>query len=489
MKLDLQVGLSQKLILTQSMRQSLELLQLPLMELSSCVRELSLSNPLIDIDDAPSGDVSLDSLSSANEDAARFCEDQASDNGNENPSINIGEAPDSFSDMRSGIPYEDLHSFDSAAAFTRLQSFNEFLHEELRLRTNIEPEYLGLISYLIDCLSSTGYLDISLDELSAELCVPLFKLEEALFILQSFEPRGVGARSLSECLLLQLSHLFDYENDSALSEPLGHRSIDLVTAVIMKGLPLLAKHDFKGLSKLLNASSDDIKLACELITGLNPIPSAGFPSDSPSAVIIPDAFISVNDGSIDITVNKSALPQISLNKYYSHHLKSEDCDESAKKYLESKLKDAADIMDGISNRANTLERILLLIAKRQRGFFLCGDDLAPLTRSELAGELSLSSSTVSRAVKGQYIRFNGRILPLDSFFTNAVGIEHGQSISSHAVKEQLIHMIADEDKKKPLSDKAIEERLSAVGISISRRTVAKYRDKLNIPPASQRKCC
>ncbi|MCI5792191.1 MAG: RNA polymerase factor sigma-54 [Lachnospiraceae bacterium] len=478
MNFDLQLNLTQKLVLSQALQQSLTFLQLPLWELSAHIRELSLSNPLIELEEEPLGDVSLEHMSGMEETNALIKEyASVNDNDSEQSAITStieyqGESAIS-ADTADGSEAQDYTAY-----LSKPQTLSEYLHEQLGLRSNIEEPYLSLVSYLIDCLSSTGYLDIPIEELAAELSVPVSDMEEALFTLQSLDPAGVGARTLSECLLIQLSQL-----DAAAENV----SIDSLVTIIMKGLPQLAAHDYKALSKLTGLSDEALMIAVNIIKSLNPIPSRGFFSDSPNAVIIPDAYVNVDNGSINISINRRALPNISINSYYSSLISGSEKDYKTAAYLKDKIKEANEAISGLRQRACTLEKVLNLVVSRQIDFFLTGGSLKPLTRNELAEKLGLSSSTISRAVKDKYLQFDGHILPLDTFFSNAVSPQSGQNISSRAIQDQLRRIIADEDKTKPLSDQAIEEHFAEMGINVSRRTIAKYRSQMDIPSASGRK--
>lgn len=480
MDLELKLNVSQKLILSQALKQSLVFLQLPLCELGEYIRELSMSNPLIDVTEAPSGDISLDYASGMEEAKTLKKEiDSVNDNDSEKSAITAS-FDDFFEDSVSHANAGTGGNADDFSAFlSKPQTFSEFLHAELGLRGNIEEPYLSLTDYLIDCLSSTGYLDIPVSDLADELSVPVSDMEEALFTLQSLDPPGVGARTLSECLLIQLSQLDERH--------LLGLSTDSLIMLIMKGLPLLAKHDFRELSRLLGLSEADTKKAADIIKTLNPIPSRGFFSDGRNAVIIPDAYITKTESGFDISINKKAMPSVTVNDYYRSLISNEGSEPETVKYLKSKLREANELLTGLDRRASTLMQVISLIVSKQSDFFGNGGALRSLTRNEIAEELSLSSSTVSRAVKDKYIRFDGHIIPLDHFFSNAVASEAGVDISSRALRDQLKRIIDSEDRKKPLSDQALEEYFSSVGISISRRTIAKYRQLMNIPPASGRR--
>lgn len=490
MDIDLQLKQTQRLMLTQALRQSLVLLQMPLQELGPYINELAMSNPMLDVEYSPLVAVSLDHISDAEKKQSMLDElISVNENDPESGSIrsSIGYS-DSYSSFFDGLytaaahgsnKYYEGTAADYTSYLTKPQTFSEYLHGQLGMRANIEEPYLSLCSYLIDCLSSSGYLDISTGELAAELNTSEENVEEALFTLQSLDPAGVGARSLSECLMLQLNDA-DGVLKSMPADP------DTVIRLIMTELPLLAARDFKALAKALEVSPAEAKAAARFVYSLNPIPSRGFYADSSNAVIIPDAYVYVSDGIIHIELNKQSFPKIGINSYYKS-LMAQGTDPSTKSYLRTCLGEAKDVMAGISNRESTLQAILTCIAGHQESFFINGGQLEPLTRSELSAELGFSNSTISRAVRNKYLQFDKKIYPLDSFFTNAVSISSGQSISARAVQEQLKRMIKEEDSARPLSDSRIVERLTALGIDVSRRTIAKYRFELGIPSASGRR--
>lgn len=299
---------------------------------------------------------------------------------------------------------------------------------------------------------------------------PFFSLEQALYAIQMLDPPGIGARSLSECLILQL---------------VQSRSLDPLTIGIARnGLEQLGRRDYKGLAAMLGAGVSEIKQASAKILALEPIPSRSFASSEPIAYIVPDAAFSVEQSRVTIELNRRVLPRLSVNTEYSALLATSD-DPNVQQYVREKLTEANAIIKGVHMRCNTILRLLTLIATEQHDFFCSGGTLTPITMQQMAEKMDMSTSTVSRAIQNKYIQYRGRIVPLRSFFTTA--IRSDASVSSQAVRQRIQDLIKTENPEAPLSDESVRIALSALGIEVSRRAVAKYRMALDIPPSSQRK--
>lgn len=399
MQLEQKQTLSQKLVLTQTMRQSLDCLQLSAPELSEYVQEVALSNPLLDV-----------------------------------------------------------------------QSPTYYETEQIGQMKLVDDELLRLCRFLIDCLDERGYLDCPLEELSREFDIPLFSLEQALFAVQMLDPPGIGARNLSECLTLQLAQ---------------GRSLDpLALKIARDGLEMLGKRNFSGLAALLGVSVGEARAAAAKILALNPIPSRSFAGSEQIAYVAPDAEFSVQQGQLVIELNERILPRLSVNAEYAALMNTSD-DPEVQRYVKEKLSEAQALIKGIHTRCDTLIQMLTLIGREQHGFFCGGEALLPVTMQQLSEKMGVSTSTVSRAAQNKYIQFQGRIIPVRSFFTTA--IRPDAAVSSHAVKQRLQSLIRAEDPAAPLSDEALRLALSALGIEVSRRAVAKYRAEMGIPSSSQRK--
>lgn len=334
----------------------------------------------------------------------------------------------------------------------------------------VDDELLRLCRFLIDCLDERGYLDCPLEELSREFDIPLFSLEQALFAVQMLDPPGVGARNLSECLTLQLAQ---------------GRSLDpLALKIARDGLEMLGKRNFSGLAALLGVSVGEARAAAAKILALNPIPSRSFAGSEQIAYVAPDAEFSVQQGQLVIELNERILPRLSVNAEYAALMNTSD-DPEVQRYVKEKLSEAQALIKGVHTRCDTLVQMLTLIGREQHGFFCGGEALLPVTMQQLSEKMGVSTSTVSRAAQNKYIQFQGRIIPVRSFFTTA--IRPDAAVSSHAVKQRLQSLIRAEDPSAPLSDEALRLTLSALGIEVSRRAVAKYRAEMDIPSSSQRK--
>lgn len=505
MGLNLELNISQRLVLSQTIRQSLHILELPLMGLNDYVEQLALSNPLIDLDPAPLGDFPLDYVM-RNAESGTDMYEQNTGLIEDEPDVYASQSrisitrpgdygyidtdPDGeFNNARGNIYLED-QAPDFSTFLSRPKTLNEYLHEQLGVRKQIEESCLSLVSYLIDNLDDSGYMSIPLEEIADELDFPLSDVEEALYVLQSFDPPGVGARSLYECLLIQLANT---DSDKSFWTPGRDNSdreltFEILLKLISTYLEPLAKSNYKKIAKNIGISEGSIRKAARVIKSLNPIPSRGFFSGESPSRIIPDALITVENSHIRINVNQRALPRVNINNYYKSLMKSNDSSEDTRQYVREKLKEANDVIDGIAKRVSTLEQVLGAIVSHQENYFLRGDALKPLTRNELADELHVSNSTISRAVQNKFIQFKGRVRPLGDFFTNGIGsTKAGTTTSSQAIKNQLKRMIEDENPSKPLSDQAISDRFASLGINISRRAIANYRLSLSIPSTSARR--
>lgn len=299
----------------------------------------------------------------------------------------------------------------------------------------------------------------------------MFDMEQALYIVQSLQPTGVGARSLTECLLLQLAQGKNF-------------NVRTVRAA-RDGLELIAKNDAAGLAKLLSCTKKEAQTVAGVIRNLNPIPSRGYGSTRIVPYQIPEATVWIENGQLCLELNRRFLPRLSINQEISSLFAQDD--ESGREYLKKNTDTAMQLIRCVENRQSTMERLLQEIVRYQQGFFLHGTPLKAMTMGELAERLGVSVSTVSRSVHGKSIVFQGRTLPIRDLFTVKLTTAQGEELSSAEIKRQISRLIQNEDSCKPLSDESIRLTLGTMGFPISRRTVAKYRDELGIPGSSQRR--
>lgn len=442
---------SQKLKLTQSVKQSLQYLQMPIRELSSYLEELSMRNPLLDVELPPIGEPYPQSR----------VHEPDSDEVNVRDVFSRGprrKTEDSYAD------FTDL--------YTSRKSFSEYLLDQLGQMKELNERQLRLCRFLVGCLNSSGYMDCPVSELSEMIGVSEFELSQALYIVQMLDPPGVGASDLSECLLIQLAQgsAFNAAN----------------VALVRRGLPLLANGDMAALRALLGISDEELKAAVDTVRSLNPIPSRGFGDGSATEYIIPEATVLCESGKLVVELNRAAFPRVSLQEEYCGMLKRDEY-RDAHDYLRKSMSEAKEVLYGLGEREKTLDRLISAVIRRQQAYFVRGADLKPLTMSEIARELDCSISTVSRAVNDKYILFGSKLLPLRSFFVSGLNSAAGGAVTPGAIKRQLQNLIFGEDKKHPLSDEAIRCAFTKLGLNISRRTIAKYRGELNIPSTAQRR--
>ena len=447
MKLEQNIAQVQRLALTQAMRQSLECLQMSALALNEYVQELALSNPLLDVQPATYYEVELPSEVSA---------------------ADKGETSGMAEDRDGSERAERAGGLSDC--FAKEKTFREYLCEQIGQTKLVDDEMLPICRYLINCLDDRGYLDCPLDELSAETGWPVFRLEQALYAVQMLDPPGVGARNLSECLVLQL---------------VQGRDFNLVTlAVAREGLALLGEHRYGELAARLGVSVREARRAGETVLALNPIPASGFSSGRQTVYAVPDAFFYVEHGEVEIELNEALLPRVSINGEYLQMLKGQLEPETAR-YLKEKLSEAQMLVRGIHTRCDTFLCLICRLAEAEKDFFCHGGALRPLTMQQLAEEMQVSVSTVSRAAQNKYIAFQGRTIPVRSLFTAALRTD--EELSAHSVKQRLRVLLREEDASAPLSDEALCCALAASGIQVSRRAVAKYRLSMGIPSSSQRR--
>lgn len=432
--------------LNQAVYQQLFCLQMPATQLADHVQEAFLGNPLLAFDEA---EETLPAVKGSGSDIIR-----------------LENAPSSHWDIHA---YEDRNVTEPAEY---RKSYTDHLTEQLGQLRGLDKNTAALCRYIINSLDPNGYLDCPISTLAQELDVPLFLMQQALFIVQMLDPIGSGARDLSECLVLQLAQKSDFNE------------LDLHMAKY--GLAELAKCNYSKLAKMFGTGLAQVKASAEVLRSLNPIPSQGFSSSEETEYIIPEASIEVDGESIVISVNGSASPRIKLDEYYCSLMNDANYTE-AQEYLKGKLDDAKNLISGLEFRRSTVIRVLETVVAIQKDFFLNGAALKPITMSELSDELGLSVSTVSRAIKDKYVMFGCSPIALKDLLSQRISNTLLDEISADKVKAELLSIIKAENKEKPLTDEMISKLLSEKGIYLSRRTVAKYRYKANIPPASQRR--
>lgn len=451
----MELGLTQKQTQTLSpqMIQSMEILQMGTQELLEYIGGVLQENPVLEAQDPcgapePAADLPrrLEWLESADP---------------QNRSYHRQDYDDSGTDP-----------LERCAGPEQTESLYEHLLAQLRALP-LPPSIAAYAQLIIASLDQDGWLREDLAELARELGRSVEEIARALTVVQSLEPAGVGARDLSECLCLQLRR----------RQPVDPLALD----VAREHLEALAKNHYSAIARKLGASQADVRRACDMIRTLDPRPGARFaPQESPG-YIIPDIIVTVLPDHFELSASDRFLPTLNVSGYYTRMVR-ENGDGEVREYLAGKLRQAKWIIQAVEQRRSTLMACAECIVRRQADFFRKGPGwLRPMSLADVAQELDIHESTVSRAVKDKYLQCPMGTYSLSSFFSRRLGKGTDAVSSPDRAKALLKALIEKEDKRAPLSDQKLCERMVEQGCAISRRTVAKYRDELGVPGAAARK--
>jgi RNA polymerase sigma-54 factor len=503
MKQSLQLRLSQQLALTPQLQQSIRLLQLSTLELNQELEQILAENPMLErLDDpladcvriAPNGSLDRDAPGEATVSsgpdappAERVDASSESSESSDRGELN-GEGSgfdDHGQDWGSDGRGSRSENDDDDREFPQVSSGGETLREHLigqLAGTGCSRRDRALITVLVDELDADGYLRVSLEEvlqaLPAELEIEPEELSGALKLLQSFNPTGVGARSIPECLTLQLAAL-------APGRDAPEAVLRCARTVAQHHLELLAVHDFARLKRVLRCDDDLLRDAQALIRSLNPRPGSGFAGDAP-AYVVPDVMVRRGRAGWQAVLNPDVMPRLRINDVYAQILKRNRGGPGSS--LSSQLQEARWLVKNVQQRFDTIQRVAQAIVDRQRAFFTHGAvAMRPLVLREIADALGLHESTVSRVTTQKYMLTPFGTFEMKYFFGSHVATDTGGAASSTAIRALIKQLVNSEDAKTPLSDSRIAEILGEQGIVVARRTVAKYREALQIPPVAQRK--
>ena len=452
--MDIRLSVTQNQVLSQKMIQSMEILQMSCQELNEYIKEVALENPVVDIEEGYE------------------VPDKAAD------LMKKMEWLDSI-DERNRIYYRQ--EYGEVAEDKRLMDYCENVGEELSeyllhqlLTVELTDQQYDVIRYMVYCLDSKGYLEDDLKDIADRFHMDVDFVEKQLEILQGLDPAGVCARNLRECLLIQLDR--EKERD------------EVAQKIVSDYLELLGKNQLHVISKKLKLPMETVIEACEHIKELNPKPGSGFDARGHLKYITPDVTVVKLANYYEILLNEYTYPKIGINHFYKQVL-SDETSKETQTYIIDKIRQAEWIQNCIGQRNTTLMRVSKSIVDYQDAFFRLGTGhLKPLRLQDVAEMLDIHESTVSRAIRDKYLQCAWGIFPMNYFFSKSIPAKsNGGKITTEQVKKLMMDIIEEEDKKKPLSDRAITERLVERGVKISRRTVAKYREELGIKDASGRK--
>lgn len=451
---------TQKLIMTPELRQAITILQLSALELSSFVDEQLLENPLLEVIE--------ENASGENAEAEK-----------ENEALNSEEhnAPEMdweeyFQSQEERITREyDPDSSETRRSepfVTAAPTLQEYLLEQLHVQKIPVP--VEQVEYIIGNLDDNGYLEIPLEEIAREQGIPVASAEKALSIVQALDPLGVRARSLEECLSLQLPLLPDAPDH--MQEFLKH-------------LEDLAAGRLQRIAAQMKITTSEVQTLADWVRKLDPKPGRRFSGAGEVRYIVPDVVVEEIGGEFIILVNDITVPRLGINQTYRTAL-SQSKENETRKFVEQKLNSAAWLIRSIEQRRTTLYKVANALVKRQENFLRRGIRyLQPLTLKDIAEEVGVHESTVSRATANKYVQTPRGIFEFKFFF--ASGIKNEPGVTTEGIKQALKNLIASENPKAPFSDQKLSELLKEKEMEISRRTVAKYRDELGIPSTALRK--
>jgi RNA polymerase sigma-54 factor len=508
MKPTLQFRLSQHLALTPQLQQSIRLLQLSTLELHQEVEQMLEQNPFLETDDdgGPAFEPLVERTTAAERIGERETEraaESSADGGGDADPAPLADADfggTERDDWENGTEREDFDGiretpgkssassdgddFDGADRDTAIESLQDHLRGQLS-SLRLSPADAAAVMVLIESLTDDGYLADTLEDIAEQLCrgdveqreEMIERLQCGLRFLQSMEPTGVGARDLGECLTLQLR-----------TQPRCEAQM-IAIIVCKQHLELLARRDLKKLMAVTGADEDLLREAQGLIVALEPKPGRQF-ARAEANIIVPDVIVQKSGRGWKVTLNPDVMPKLRINDLYASAIRQQRgaASNGAGPGLNARLQEARWFMKNILQRFDTIQRVSQAIVERQKNFFTHGAiAMKPLVLREIADELGLHESTISRVTTAKYMNTPYGTFELKYFFGSSLNTEAGGNASSTAVRALIKQIVAAENPAKPLSDSQISQMLEEQGIQVARRTVAKYRDALKIAPTQLRK--
>ena len=478
MKPSLQLKVSQSLTMTPQLQQAIRLLQLSSIELQTEIQDALESNMMLELEEEAEEEVAPERVAEEGGERELNAEMQSENIPEELPVDtaweDIYEGGASYT--RSGDPEADYRGFENQ------DSEDKTLREHLLWQLNLTPTTdtdRAIATAIIDALDDDGYLTSSLEDIREMLDkdheVDLDEVQANLHLVQSMEPTGVGARDLRECLLLQLGQL-----------PAETPWLEQARGLLEEHLDLLAAHDYNQLMRRMKLGRDSLAEVITLIQSLNPRPG-GLVHDQRIQYVVPDVYVRKVRGVWRVELNSEAMPRLRINSDYASMIKRAD-NSSDNNSLKAHLQEARWFIKSLQSRSETLLRVATCIVERQRAFLEYGEEaMKPLILHDVAQALDMHESTISRVTTRKYMHTPRGIFELKYFFSSHVSTDQGGAASSTAIRALIKKLIAAETPERPLSDSKIASLLGDQGINVARRTVAKYREAMAIPPSNERK--
>lgn len=470
---DLTIEQTQKLVMTPELIQAIQILQFNIQELDSYVQEQLLTNPVLEQGASAPGE-----SQEHGEQESGSREDAAPEKNDQDGEIDWKEyLKDRQYDDISYRQWEYKDPEEKENSYEQYTTYDVTLPEHLMFQLQFASHKRGCRNvgrYIIESLDENGYMTLSVEEIAKVTSVPENKVEEVLDIIHTFDPAGVGARNLKECLLIQMEH------KGLLTEE--------YELVINEHLEDLAANRLGAISKSMGIPVKEIQEMADVIKSLEPKPGRQFASQTDTRYIVPDVLVERVDDDYVVTVNDSSTPHLMVSSYYEKLLTEAEKDSNLSKYLTDRLNSAVWLIKSIDQRKQTIYNVVKAVVKYQKDFFDKGSKyLKTLTLKQIAEEVGIHESTVSRSINGKYLQSPMGVFEIKYFFSGGVSGDQGEGISSKSIKSFIKEIVDNEDPKSPHSDQDMVKMLKDKGIDISRRTVAKYRDEMNILSSSKRR--
>lgn len=453
LELKLSQKLSQSLVMTPQLQQAIKLLQLGRLDYLEAIEKEVLENPVLEAAEESSSELPA-------EKAPQPLENSGNLSGVDSP----------YSGVRgkSGYDSEDKNFVENIAG--KSNSLIDFLMEQVN-SFELEKTQLALLEFLVGNLNKDGYLEVDVQDVAERFSLDETQVAEAVQVLHTLEPAGIGARGLSECLLIQL-------DQRGLNKSLA--------AKIIEGhLGDLESQRFDKIAKELSTAVDIVYDAVKVIRSLEPRPARNFHDEEPN-YIVPDIYVQLVGNDYVLSLNDFGVPKVSISAHYQRLLEKAQTSEE-KSYLQDKIKSASWLLKVIDQRASTIYKVTDAIFEIQRDFLEKGvSGLKPLVLREVADSTGLHESTISRVTSNKYVHTPQGVYELKYFFSSKLNSDSGE-VSAESVKQKIKNLVSEEDPKKPLSDQKLSKLLASEGIEVARRTVAKYREQLGILQSTKRK--
>lgn len=474
---------TQQMVLAPQLRQSLKILQVAALDLRMVIQEELQANPTLE--ELPMDGVSLDREREANNEHESD-HGQDTDNSERREELDfskefeiLGKLDDDWKDYMSQAggaqPYtnEDAekrqHFFDSLVTETSLQ---EHLLRQAEM-CDLSEYAMSAMHYLVGSLDDRGFLTQTPADIALQAGVGLDHVQEALDVLKTFDPPGIGAQNLGQCLLAQLAA--------------KGRAESLASRIIKHHIELLTRRRIPEIARKLGVPMDEIQVAIEEIGTLDPAPGRKYAADT-NRVVAPDVSVERDDDTWAVILNSDYIPRLKISNTYREMIARGTLNKTERDYLRERMRSGKFLISSIEQRQQTIERITREIVRVQEDFFEHGvSHLKPLTMTQIADAVGVHETTVSRAIANKYMRTPHGVFEMKFFFTPGYQADSGASVSNKSVKEMIADLVAIEDRSSPLSDQEIVVKLQDKGLKVARRTVAKYREELGIMPSNLRR--